>query len=124
GTLPTDDVLTQAITGLRKAFGDDRDAPAYLETIPKSGYRLLAEVEWLPDAGPDHIARHRRHGRVAWALGAVAVVALGWWIGAGRFHAAAPPSATPTVPVSDGELAYTLLTSREGPETQPALSPD
>ena len=26
GTLPTDDVLTQAITQLRKALGDDRDA--------------------------------------------------------------------------------------------------
>jgi DNA-binding winged helix-turn-helix (wHTH) protein/Tol biopolymer transport system component len=124
GTLPTDDVLTQAITGLRKAFGDDRDAPAYLETIPKSGYRLLAEVEWLPDAPPEHLAKHRWRGRVAWVLGVVAVVALGWWIGAGRFHAVAPPPATPAVPASDGELAYTLLTSRVGPETQPALSPD
>ena len=48
GTLPTDDVLTQAITVLRKALGDDRDAPTYVETIPKAGYRLLAAVEWLP----------------------------------------------------------------------------
>ena len=49
-TMPTDDVLTQAITQLRKAFGDDRDAPKYLETIAKGGYRLVAPVEWiLPD---------------------------------------------------------------------------
>ena len=46
-TMPTDDVLTQAITQLRKAFGDDRGAPRYLETIAKGGYRLLAPVEWI-----------------------------------------------------------------------------
>lgn len=45
GTMPTDDVVTQAVTLLRKALGDDRDAPAYVETIPKAGYRLLADVE-------------------------------------------------------------------------------
>ena len=48
GTLPGDDVLTQAITQLRKVFGDEREAPRYLETIAKGGYRLLADVAWLP----------------------------------------------------------------------------
>ncbi|TXH65953.1 MAG: hypothetical protein E6Q88_13035 [Lysobacteraceae bacterium] len=47
GTLPTDDVITQAITQLRKAFGDDRDNPRYIETISKQGYRLVAAVEWV-----------------------------------------------------------------------------
>jgi len=51
-TMPTDDVLTQAITQLRKAFGDDREAPRYLETIAKGGYRLLAPVEWLVSPEP------------------------------------------------------------------------
>ena len=48
GTFPGDDVLTQAVTQLRKAFGDERDAPRYLETIAKGGYRLRADVAWLP----------------------------------------------------------------------------
>ncbi len=48
-TMPTDDVLTQAIGQLRKAFGDDRDSPRYLETISKGGYRLIAPVQWLVD---------------------------------------------------------------------------
>ena len=30
-TMPSDDVLTQAITQLRKAFCDDRDSPRYVE---------------------------------------------------------------------------------------------
>lgn len=49
-TLPTNDVVTQAITQLRKAFGEHADGPRYIETIAKSGYRLLVAVEWLPNA--------------------------------------------------------------------------
>lgn len=62
GTLPTDDVVTQAISQLRKAFDDDRGNPRYIETIAKHGYRLLAPVELLDDdvrsAGrmPNHLA--------------------------------------------------------------------
>ncbi|MBR0345397.1 MAG: PD40 domain-containing protein [Rudaea sp.] len=40
----TPDVLTQAIKELRRAFADGDKASAYIETIPKVGYRLLAEV--------------------------------------------------------------------------------
>ena len=49
-TMPTDDVLTQAVTQLRKAFGDDCDAPRYIETIARTGYRLLAPACWLDAA--------------------------------------------------------------------------
>lgn len=48
-TLPGDDVVTQAITQLRKALGDDRDKPHYIETIAKQGYRLIAPTTWLQD---------------------------------------------------------------------------
>ncbi|WP_269792328.1 winged helix-turn-helix domain-containing protein [Stenotrophomonas sp. Iso1] len=48
-TMPTNDVLTQAVTQLRKVFaaadGGDDSAP-YIETIAKTGYRLLAPVVW------------------------------------------------------------------------------
>ncbi|WP_313243385.1 winged helix-turn-helix domain-containing protein [Stenotrophomonas sp.] len=44
-TLPTNDVLTQAVTQLRKAFASDDDSgTAYIETIAKTGYRLLVPV--------------------------------------------------------------------------------
>lgn len=140
GTMPTDDVVTQAVTALRKALGDDRDAPAYLETIPKSGYRLLAEVEWLPEAGatgPAPVATGitqsvdaprrgnlSRAGIVAFAM--LIVVALAWSLWGKRPEQTASTAATPEAAVdrTTGELPYTLLTSRPGPETQPALSPD
>ncbi|WP_299397967.1 AAA family ATPase [Pelagibius sp.] len=39
-----EEVLTQAIAELRRAFRDSARAPRYIETVPKAGYRLLAEV--------------------------------------------------------------------------------
>ena len=44
-TFVTDDVLTRAISELRKAFEDDPHGPRFIQTIPKGGYRLIAPVE-------------------------------------------------------------------------------
>ncbi len=44
-TFVTDDVLTRSISELRRAFGDDRKEPRFIQTIHKSGYRLIAPVE-------------------------------------------------------------------------------
>ena len=41
-----DRVLDNAISELRKAFGDNARNPRYIETITKQGYRLIAQVEW------------------------------------------------------------------------------
>ena len=39
-----DEVLSRAIADLRGALRDDSRTPRYIETIPKSGYRLIAAV--------------------------------------------------------------------------------
>jgi hypothetical protein len=44
GVVVSDEVLTQAVIKLRKALGDTAKKPEYIETIPKRGYRLIAEV--------------------------------------------------------------------------------
>jgi TolB-like protein len=36
--------LTQEIRQIRQAIGDDAGAPRYIETVPKRGYRFIAEV--------------------------------------------------------------------------------
>lgn len=41
----SDELLTQAIKELRRAFNDDPKTPQYIETIPKGGYRLMANIE-------------------------------------------------------------------------------
>jgi TolB-like protein/DNA-binding winged helix-turn-helix (wHTH) protein len=43
-TFVTDDVLTRCISELRKAFDDDAKNPQIIETIPRSGYRVVAPV--------------------------------------------------------------------------------
>ena len=41
--------LTQAISRLRKVFGDNARHPKFIETIPKNGYRIIADIEWNTD---------------------------------------------------------------------------
>ena len=41
----TENVLTRAISSLRKTLEDDRFDPNYIETISKTGYRLVASVK-------------------------------------------------------------------------------
>ena len=45
GRVVTEDSVTKAIAKLRRVFGDDAHDPKVIETIPKSGYRLIANVE-------------------------------------------------------------------------------
>lgn len=46
-----DEALTQAVTKLRRALGDTARTPAYIETIAKRGYRLVAAVSPASVAG-------------------------------------------------------------------------
>ncbi len=51
-TFVTEDVLTRCISALRKALNDDPKEPRYIQTIPKRGYRLKAEVRYSVQAKP------------------------------------------------------------------------
>jgi len=42
-----EDALARALFKLRKALGDDAKSPAYIETLPKRGYRLIATVQTI-----------------------------------------------------------------------------
>jgi adenylate cyclase len=44
GTVVGYDALSNSVIKLRKALGDDRRNPRYIETVSKKGYRLVAEV--------------------------------------------------------------------------------
>lgn len=44
-TYVSDEVVSRAISELRKVFGDDARSARVIETIPKKGYRLIADVK-------------------------------------------------------------------------------
>jgi DNA-binding winged helix-turn-helix (wHTH) protein/TolB-like protein/Flp pilus assembly protein TadD len=52
GLVVSDEALTQCIIKLRKALGDSPRSPAYIETISKRGYRLIAPVRASEPASP------------------------------------------------------------------------
>ena len=49
GQVVTDHSVYQAIAKLRKAVGDSASRPHYIETAPKRGYRLIADVSEVPE---------------------------------------------------------------------------
>src|SRR5690606_22670737 len=46
----TDDSLIHAISVLRRALGDERHQPKFIQTVPRRGYRFVADVK-TPQAG-------------------------------------------------------------------------
>jgi TolB-like protein/DNA-binding winged helix-turn-helix (wHTH) protein/predicted Zn-dependent protease len=48
-----DDALTRCVSELRHIFGDQREHPRYIQTIPRRGYRLIAPVRALNEAAPE-----------------------------------------------------------------------
>jgi DNA-binding winged helix-turn-helix (wHTH) protein/tetratricopeptide (TPR) repeat protein len=48
----TDNALTQAISELRQALGDDSSKPTYIQTVARRGYRFIASVAVADPPGP------------------------------------------------------------------------
>ena len=136
GTVADDYLLNRAVSELRKVFDDDAQAPRYIETIRKGGYRLVAPIaparvatvvarphdEPVPDPSgalpsvpaPSSGVLRSPGARVAYALAAVAVVAT----------TAAVFLRSGTAPRSAEGHDVRPLTSFVGRELEPALSPD
>lgn len=70
-----DDALARCVSKLRRAFDDDPKAARYVETIPKRGYRLIADVAPVEAEGaaPGWLS----WPRAAAALALLIVLALG-----------------------------------------------
>jgi DNA-binding winged helix-turn-helix (wHTH) protein/Tfp pilus assembly protein PilF len=88
-----EDSLARAVSKLRRALGDQREAPRFIETIPKRGYRLIAEVEKTSHASiPEAVDAHRRWTRASFAGIAslctfLAAAILGWlWLASDRLE--------------------------------------
>ncbi|NZA26547.1 PD40 domain-containing protein [Luteimonas sp. SJ-92] len=141
GTVADDYLLNRAISELRKILEDDPQAPRYIETIRKGGYRLIAPIaparvaaalappapdtpDIAPEAPGDAPARvqqppspRSRTARRAALLGLAAAAALALAAAAAMLLSRAP---------SGPAMAHEVrpLTSFVGRELEPALSPD
>ena len=82
-----DEVLSRAIAELRTALGDDPRQARYVETIPKAGYRLVAEVRRCGQGGSRAARRLRRPWWIAGTLSAALLVG-----GYAALRTVAPPA--------------------------------
>jgi len=89
--------LTFNIKMLRKALQDDAQRPRFIETVPRRGYRFIAEVK-APSTEPETVAENlpkslARTTKVYWAIaGSVVIVSLIFllvWLRLGRGRASA-----------------------------------
>lgn len=122
GVVVGDDSLTQVVIKLRKALGDVPETPAYIQTISKGGYRLvapvvrseeIASVPIRPDAEPLY-AEHKR--RVPWIAGAgIAALLLAaagvWWI-KGERVSGVPPGQVPMASIEAARAAQPTVAIR------------
>ena len=80
----TQDSVYQAVATLRRVLGDDPKQPAYIATVPRLGYRMVARVSpWTTPLVDNHpVAKATPDRGVSWArgapflVGAVVIVAL------------------------------------------------
>jgi DNA-binding winged helix-turn-helix (wHTH) protein len=92
------------IAGLRRALDDDSRHPRYIETIPKRGYRLIAEQPLSARSAP----RPRRIRRAAFATVAALLIAATAWLAIPRGPAPYLIAVTPFPNVSQ-RTAYDPL---------------
>ena len=91
GVTVGEDTLARAVSKLRRVLGDETASPRYVETIPKRGYRLIAEVRGVePETRRSGGWITPQRATIAGAMMVVALVALvGFLV---MKPAASPPS--------------------------------
>jgi TolB-like protein/DNA-binding winged helix-turn-helix (wHTH) protein len=66
GVIVTPDSVYQAVASLRRLLGDDAKQPAYIATVPRLGYRLVAPVSpWVEPAGIEQAGADRSSTRTS-----------------------------------------------------------
>jgi DNA-binding winged helix-turn-helix (wHTH) protein/tetratricopeptide (TPR) repeat protein len=70
-----EDALTRAMSELRRGLGDDARNPRVIETIPKRGYRLIAQVRAVGVVEPPPTKPLQRRHR-SWLLAAAGLVVV------------------------------------------------
>jgi len=114
-----DHSLSTAINKIRQVLGDSATHPRFIETIPRRGYRFLAEValDGPPDAAAEPPAPPKaRLSRTAVASLVVLAIGATWFIASRVFEggAAATAWSEPRRLTTDSGLTFQPTISRDG----------
>jgi len=100
-TFVGDEVLSRAISELRRALEDDSKTPRFIQTIPKGGYRLVAPVKFHDPAAaavdrpaesvPVSQPGRRWRNLMLWGTVIVAVAGGAWMVARSRGNAVLSP---------------------------------
>jgi TolB-like protein/DNA-binding winged helix-turn-helix (wHTH) protein len=77
GVVVTPDSVYQAVAALRRTLGDDPRQPAYIATVPRLGYRMVATVHRLEDIAVAHATHPRPPSRMPILLTVGAILLAG-----------------------------------------------
>ncbi|HEY3739190.1 MAG TPA: winged helix-turn-helix domain-containing protein [Bryobacteraceae bacterium] len=113
GVTVTPDSVYQGVATLRRLLGDDSKQPAYIATVPRLGYRMVAAVSpWTEEEHPAPVPSSRFNWRVG-AVVAVAIAVLALVVAASRFYGGGrTSSATAATERSIAVLPFLDLTER------------
>ncbi len=132
-TYVSEDTLVHAIREIRRALGDDRENPRYIQTVPREGYRFVCEVKRAdavskpiesvaPQPSQSTLQVGTRIPRWLFvAVPAVVLVSIGIWFYWSR------PVTNQTKPFDERTIAGGLkkqITSGEFSSGKPIFSPD
>jgi TolB-like protein/DNA-binding winged helix-turn-helix (wHTH) protein/tetratricopeptide (TPR) repeat protein len=78
--------LKKAVNRLRDVLGDSADTPHYIETVPRQGYRFLAEVRAVDSSVPSPAAAARVHWKLAVCLSCAIAAALLFTLNVGKLR--------------------------------------
>lgn len=111
----TEDALNRTVSKLRRLIADELHCGAEIETIPKTGYRLVQPAgEAAATPTPATVRPLRRH---AWWVAAIVLVILAAAFWPRRPHQEQDVAA-------DAQAQFIPLTTLGGKEITPTLSPD
>lgn len=121
GVVVSSDSVYQAIASLRRLLGDDPKQSSYIATVPRQGYRMVAEIgTWMePDAPvyPTQVTSRRLRFVLAAGTCALLLLAAGFWWRTGSANSSpALPTNQVIAQKSIAVLPFLDLTEQMGEE--------
>jgi transcriptional activator of cad operon len=116
GVVVTPDSVYQAVASLRRLLGDDAKQPAYIATVPRLGYRMVASVSpWVDESiAPNDAAAPRRPIALLVAIGALCLTLAAAFLFHGKAASTHDVGSTAGVPPkSVAVLPFLDLTTQE-----------